>query len=107
MAMIKQAGEPLSALSEASQSGPELSRAREWSSDHPVNLRLSIPFIGGRYYLTVVAGRERRSAARRAAERKKHPLATLGNLTFMALVGTLLGVASMIILYQGSIHIFQ
>ena len=35
-----------------------------WSNDHPVNIRLSIPLLAGRFYLTIVAGRERRSAER-------------------------------------------
>ena len=47
---------------------------------HPVNLRLSIPLPFGRYYVTLVAGKERRGAERLASERRKHPLLTFGNL---------------------------
>ncbi len=46
---------------------------------HPVNLRLSIPLPFGRYYVTLVAGKERRGAERLASERRKHPLLTFGN----------------------------
>ncbi len=72
--------------------------AREWSSAHPVNLRLSLPHFFGRYYLTVVAGRERRSVARLAEERRKHPLATAGNLLFLAASGTLAGLALLFVI---------
>ena len=37
------------------------SDASLWTSRHTINIRLSIPFFFGRYYLTVVAGKERRS----------------------------------------------
>ena len=68
-------------------------RSREWSSAHPINLRLSLPLVFGRYYVTIVAGRERRSAARLAEERKKHPVATAGNLLFLVTIGTVAGLA--------------
>ncbi len=60
---------------------------------HPVNLRLSIPLLFGRYYLTVVAGKERRHPERRADERRKHPLLTFGNLVAMFGLGTVCGLA--------------
>ena len=37
-------------------------------SPHMIDYRVSIPFFGKRFYLTVLAGRERRSLARLAAE---------------------------------------
>lgn len=37
-------------------------------SPHVIDYRVSIPFFGKRYYLTVLAGRERRSRARLARE---------------------------------------
>ncbi len=64
-----------------------------WESDHPINLRLTIPLLSERYYLTIVAGEEHRKSERLAAERQKHPLVTRGNLAFFALVGTVIGVA--------------
>jgi len=58
----------------------------------PINLRLSLPLVGRRVYLAVIAGVERRDAARLAAERIRHPLRTLGNILFA------LGVAMLFLL---------
>ena len=41
---------------------------RPWSGDHIIDLRASVPLPGGRWYVTVLAGRERRSADRLAQE---------------------------------------
>lgn len=54
---------------------------RVWVA-HPVDIRLSLPLPFGRYYLTLVAGPERRSATRLADDRRTRPLATAGNLLF-------------------------
>ncbi len=62
-----------------------------WESDHPVNIRLSIPFFTWRYYLTVIAGKEQRSTERLAEEREKHPLTTTANMIFLFTVGFILG----------------
>ncbi len=40
------------------------SLAPQWSGNHTINLRASIPLPGGRWYLTIVAGRERRNMDR-------------------------------------------
>ncbi len=53
-----------------------------WSR-HPVDIRLSLPFITNRYYLTLVAGRERRCPDRRSEDRAKHALGTSSNLMFL------------------------
>ncbi len=66
-----------------------------WGNDHPVNIRLSLPLPFGRYYVTIVAGKERRSGERMASERKKHPLMKLGNLAVMAACGTICGLAAL------------
>jgi hypothetical protein len=66
---------------------------KRWSNTHPVNLRLSIPLLFGRYYLTIVAGRERRSATRRARDRRLHPMLTAGNAIFMFAIGSVCGLA--------------
>ncbi len=63
-----------------------------WGS-HPVNIRFSIPLLFRSYYITVVIGPERRSKERRAIERQKHPLFTLGNVIVYLLAGTGWGVA--------------
>lgn len=51
----------------------------------PVNIRLSFPFPLGRWYLTVFAGRERRSPERLAADRAAHPLRTFANAGFVVI----------------------
>ncbi len=62
--------------------------AREGTWDeHPGDIRLSLPSAFGRLYLTLVAGRERRSAARLVAERARHPLNGLANLIAIAGIG--------------------
>ncbi len=48
----------------------------------PVNLRFSVGAAGWRVYVAVMAGVERRNADRRAVERTRHPLHTLGNVFF-------------------------
>ncbi|MBO6784735.1 MAG: hypothetical protein JJ899_15885 [Alphaproteobacteria bacterium] len=63
----------------AGPSGRELSPA----SRYPVDLRLTLPLPGRPVFFSVVAGRERRSSERRAAERRRHPLHTIGNILFM------------------------
>ena len=59
--------------------------SRGWSSDHGINIRLTIPFFVTKYYVTIVAGTERRTPKRRAEERKKHPLWKLRNIAFLAM----------------------
>ncbi len=60
---------------------------RPWRT-HPVDIRLSIPLPFGPFYITLVAGRERRSPVRRAVERRERPLARAGNVAFvLATVG--------------------
>ncbi|MEE9296255.1 MAG: hypothetical protein V3W34_15010 [Phycisphaerae bacterium] len=66
-----------------------------WGNDHPVNIRLSIPLLVGRYYVTIVAGKERRSGERLASERNKHPLMKLGNIVVMAACGTICGLVAL------------
>lgn len=80
---------------------------KPWSNNHAVNLRLSVPFFGGRYYLTVVGGRERRSRQRLAFERKKHPLRTTGNILFLLAFGTLLGLGAMAMILLTALAILE
>jgi hypothetical protein len=68
-------------------------RVQDWSGTHPVDIRLTLPLLSGRYYLTVLAGRERRSAERLRAERDRHPLLKTGNVVLFLLFGTLVGLA--------------
>lgn len=59
-----------------------LSGDRVWVA-HPVDIRLSLPLPFGRYYLTLVAGPERRSSDRLANDRRERPLMTFGNFLFL------------------------
>ena len=54
----------------------------EWTG-HPINIRVSLPAILGRAYITIVAGRERRDGQRRRHDRVRNPLNTVGNLAFV------------------------
>ncbi len=60
---------------------------REWTSEHPLNIRMSIPLVFGRYYVTIVAGKERRARARLAKDKRQHPLDTPSNVVFLFLIG--------------------
>ena len=80
-------------------------RSGDWQSSHPVNLRISVPTPVGSYYVTLVAGKERRSPERRAAERRKHRFVTLGNLTVLFAVGCCLGFAGLYVTQLVSIFI--
>ena len=62
-----------------------------WSSNHPINVRLTIPLPYSHYYLTIVGGKERRNPARRKEERCKHPLATTGNIILLGALGLITG----------------
>ncbi len=64
-----------------------------WESHHPINLRLSIPLLFKRYYVTIVAGEERRSPERRVEERQKHPIKTIGNLIVLLAASTVVGIS--------------
>jgi hypothetical protein len=77
-----------------------------WGNDHPVNIRFSIPLLFGRYYVTLVAGKEHRSGERLASERKKHPLMKLGNLAVMAACGTICGLLALSMFQLAIAYIF-
>ena len=72
---------------------------------HPVNLRLSIPLPFGRYYVTLVAGKERRAGERLASEQRKHPLLTFGNLAVFFGLGCLCGLALLALFQLASAYI--
>ncbi len=57
---------------------------------HPVDVRLALPTPFGRLYLALVAGRERRSAARLTVERRRYPRIGAGGLALLgAAIATL------------------
>ena len=72
--------------------------ARTWGA-HSVDLRLSLPFLLRRYYIVLLMGPERRSAVRRALDRKRTPLATLGNAMGIGVFLAVAAVPVMIIAY--------
>ena len=53
----------------------------QWQA-HPVNIRLTLPVIRRRYFLTIVAGEEKRSLERRAHERHRYPMRTAAKILF-------------------------
>lgn len=65
---------------------------------HPVDIRLSVPLLFGRFYMALVAGRERRSMARLVQERGKHPLGRLGNLIALGAIAVTVGLAVLAVL---------
>ena len=79
---------------------PAPSRAKSWSGPHAINIRVTIPlFAVGSYYVTFLAGRERRGSERLKEERVKHPLLTSANLIFLFIVGFIVGGAGWIVLH--------
>jgi hypothetical protein len=57
---------------------------------HSVDIRLSIPFIGGRRYLVLLMGKEKRSKERRRFERMRQSLFTAWNVFTMMVFGALI-----------------
>ncbi len=62
-------------------------------SRHAVDIRLSLPFLGGRRYVVLLAGRERRPQARLEAYRRSHALWTLSTIALFAVLSSLLALA--------------
>ena len=66
---------------------------REWGQSHPINIRMTLPLLSGRYYVALVAGKERRREERLEAEREKHRLDTAANTTVFFMGGVTTGLA--------------
>lgn len=83
----------------------QASHPREWRGHHRINLRATLPLPFGKWYVTLVAGPERRRKERQKDERKKHPLETLPNLMFLLSIGivstTLLITVTALVLTHG------
>ena len=60
-----------------------------------------------RLYVTLVAGKERRCKGRRRAERKKHPLGTLGNAFLFSTTSALIGLASLAVLIAATVIVIR
>lgn len=69
---------------------------------HPIDIRISIPFVHKRFYFTAVAGQERRRPDRLHLERTTYPLVTAGNVMFSLGVTTLLVIAALSLLIAQS-----
>ncbi len=67
-------------------------------SDPPINIRFTLPFPGQRFYMTVLAGEEKRSRARRKTDRARYPLRTLGNVFFFLGLATVFYTVMMVLL---------
>lgn len=91
---------------EESMESRHLYAGREWGSDHSLNIRVSIPLGIGRYYITLVAGKERRARARLAVDRRQNPLDTPGNVFFLAFIVTIATAGSITLLYLLLAHLF-
>ncbi len=83
---------------ESSASGRKNPGGERWRNDHPVDIRLSIPFLFARCYVTIVAGKERRSRERLASEYRKHSLPKVGNVIVIVSVQIVCCIA---LLYAG------
>lgn len=69
---------------------------------HPINIRITFPFVGGRYFVTIVGGFERRSLDRINRDRHVHPLRTAGNVLFMLGLGGAFYLAAVIGIFMFS-----
>ncbi len=99
--------EPVGCLGEPGIANRKASGAVPWESDHPINIRLSIPLLIKRYYVTIVVGEERRTPERLSVERRKHPLVSRGNLVFFTLVGTVIGLVCLALIQFATRYFFD
>jgi hypothetical protein len=63
---------------------------------HPVNIRLSFSVPGGRYFVTLVSGLDKRSEDRRQRDAVLFPILTRGNVLFLLGIGTALCLATLV-----------
>jgi hypothetical protein len=49
----------------------------------PINIKMTVPILGRRFYFAIAGGKERRSKERLALERKRSPLLTKSNIQFI------------------------
>lgn len=69
---------------------------------YPVDIRLSVPFFGRRFFFVFLSGIERRSVERIRQERQKHSLWTIANICAIGfglvfMVPAVIGLAHMLI----------
>jgi hypothetical protein len=78
---------------------PEAADVLPAGQRHVVDLRASAPFPWGRYYVTILAGRERRSAERLRAEHQSHWTRQVAMYALFASVLLALATGYLVILY--------
>ena len=67
------------------------SRIGSTPSRFPIDMRFSVPFLPQPFFVTLIAGRERRGSQRLVQERERHPLNSWGNLATFVVFSTLCG----------------
>jgi len=73
--------------------GTEVSRAHAAHSFYPINIRVTVPFAPRPFFITLIAGTERRGAERLRQERARHPINTWGNLATFVVASTICATA--------------
>lgn len=63
--------------------------------NYPVNIRMTIPFLPRRIFVTLIIGPERRGRDRLKAEREMCPLGTVGNMATLVSGWTIFIVAAL------------
>jgi len=67
------------------------SRMQSTPGRYPVDIRVSVPFLPQPFFVTLIAGSEKRGPQRLIQERERHPLNSWGNLTTFVVFSTLCG----------------
>ena len=69
------------------------SRMRSTPGRYPVDIRFSVPFLPQPFFVTLIAGSEKRGPQRLIQERERHPLNSWGNLATFVAFSTMCGTA--------------
>ena len=77
-------------------SRPDQTFAKVWGR-HALDLRLTVPWLFGGFYMVFLAGKERRPKDRRKSESKEHKIFTSGNLMFLIMLIIWTGAAGYVI----------
>ena len=77
--------------------------SRSWNR-HPLDIRLSVPVPGRRFYLVIVGGPERREASRIREQNREYPLLTVTNTLVIAVCFVVLA-TSVLGLFYGLLDI--
>ena len=94
------AGSVFHSLMGSARSEPAMRNAAEQASP-PINIKISLPIVGRRFYFAIAGGKERRSKERVALERKANPFLAKSNITFVVI-----GAVVLYILTLGAFLVF-